>query len=82
MPIAESSPILPLRRWTVADYRQMLAAGVLTPDDRVELLDGQIIEMVPQDPPHASTTYGVHTSLKHLALAPPTPQFWGEKSEN
>ncbi|MBD2029494.1 Uma2 family endonuclease [Phormidium sp. FACHB-322] len=32
----------------------MISAGILTPEDRVELLDGQIVEMVPQDPPHAS----------------------------
>ncbi|PSN19937.1 hypothetical protein C7271_04685 [filamentous cyanobacterium CCP5] len=43
-----------LKRWTVDDYHRMIEAGILTPDDRVELLDGQIVEMVPRDPPHAS----------------------------
>ncbi|MBE9160325.1 Uma2 family endonuclease [Nodosilinea sp. LEGE 06152] len=43
-----------LKRWTVDDYHRMISAGILTPDDRVELLDGQIVEMAPQDPPHAS----------------------------
>jgi len=43
-----------LKRWTVDDYHRMMAVGILTPDDRVELLEGQIIEMVPPDPPHAS----------------------------
>jgi Uma2 family endonuclease len=55
--VLTSSPItvgLPLKRWTVDDYHRMIAAGILTPEDRVELLDGQIIEMVPQNPPHAS----------------------------
>jgi Uma2 family endonuclease len=47
---------LPQRRWTVDEYHRMVAAGILTSRDRVELLDGQIIEMVPQEPPHASTT--------------------------
>jgi Uma2 family endonuclease len=47
---------LPQRRWTVAEYHRMIAAGILTANDRVELLDGYIIEMVPQEPPHASTT--------------------------
>jgi Uma2 family endonuclease len=47
---------LPQRRWTVDEYHRMVAAGILTAGDRVELLDGQIIEMVPQEPPHASTT--------------------------
>jgi Uma2 family endonuclease len=44
----------------------MIAAGVLTPDDQVELLDGLIIEMVPQDPPHASTTDESSDYLKSL----------------
>jgi len=34
----------------------MIAAGILTSSDRVELLDGHIIETVLQEPPHASTT--------------------------
>jgi Uma2 family endonuclease len=44
------------RRWTVDEYHRMIAGGILTARDRVELLDGHIIEMVPQEPPHASTT--------------------------
>jgi Uma2 family endonuclease len=51
----ESIPELLLKRWTVADYRHMFASRVLTSDDCVELLDGQIIEMGPQDWFHAST---------------------------
>jgi Uma2 family endonuclease len=46
----------PLRQWTVDEYHRIIATGILTPRDRVELLDGYIIEMVPQEPPHASTT--------------------------
>jgi Uma2 family endonuclease len=55
-PIASPFLDLPLRRWTVEDYHRMIAAGVLTGDDRVELIRGQIITMAPQDPPHASNT--------------------------
>ena len=43
-----------LKHWTVDDYHRMIATGILTPHDRVELLEGQVVEMVPQDPPHAS----------------------------
>jgi Uma2 family endonuclease len=55
-----------LKRWTVDDYHRMISAGILTPDDRVELLDGQIIEMAPQDPPHASRIDGGGDYLKAL----------------
>lgn len=47
---------LPLKRWSVDEYHRLIAAGIITSNHHVELLDGQIVEMVPQDPPHASTT--------------------------
>ncbi len=41
-----------LAKWTLADYHQMIEAGIL--DDRqVELLRGEIIEMAPEGEPHA-----------------------------
>jgi len=45
---------LTLKQWTVEDYHRMLRAGILSSEDRVELLEGQIVEMVPQNPPQAS----------------------------
>lgn len=47
---------LSLKRWTVAEYHQIIASGIIAPDTPVELIHGQIIEMVPQQPPHAATT--------------------------
>ncbi|GAB4362631.1 MAG: Uma2 family endonuclease [Cyanophyceae cyanobacterium] len=43
--------MLTLAQWTVADYHRMIAAGVLA-DRRVELLNGQIVEMAPEGPEH------------------------------
>lgn len=39
-------------RWTIDDYHQMIAAGILA-DRRVELLDGVIVEMSPEGTPHS-----------------------------
>lgn len=44
-----------LAKWTVADYHQMIRAGILE-GRQVELLAGEIHQMVPEDPPH--TFYG------------------------
>jgi Uma2 family endonuclease len=47
---------LPRRhRLTVADYCRMAEVGILDPDSRVELIDGDIIDMAPPDSPHAAT---------------------------
>lgn len=37
--------LLDVRLFTVKDYHRMAEAGILDPDERVELLDGQIIKM-------------------------------------
>ena len=42
------------RQFTVDEYERMGAAGILGEDDRVELLDGEIVEMTPIGPRHAS----------------------------
>ncbi len=41
------------RRFTVEEYHRMGRAGLFTEHDRVELLDGQIVEMTPIGPGHA-----------------------------
>jgi Uma2 family endonuclease len=57
---------LPLvtRSFTVDEYHRMVEAGILREDDRVELLDGQIVEMSPIGPRHA----GCVSALNHLLI--------------
>ncbi|BAY61661.1 hypothetical protein NIES22_17280 [Calothrix brevissima NIES-22] len=54
------------RLWTVEEYHRMIDAGILNANDRVELLDGRIIQMSPQKPPHAGTTQRVDRYLQDL----------------
>lgn len=41
------------RRFSVEEYHRMVRAGILKEDDRVELIEGAIIEMTPIGPRHA-----------------------------
>jgi Uma2 family endonuclease len=41
-------------RITVDEYHRMAEVGLLAPDARVELIEGEIIDMAPIGPPHSS----------------------------
>jgi hypothetical protein len=41
--------------YTAAQYFGLVERGLLCADERVELLDGLIVAMPPQTPPHAGT---------------------------
>jgi Uma2 family endonuclease len=65
---------LTLAKWTLDEYHQMIASGIL--DDRhVELLQGEIVEMSPERELHAysSTSSGVYLTrlLGDLAIIRP-----------
>lgn len=56
------------RRFNVTEYYQMAEAGILTPDDRVELIAGEIIKMSPIGSPHAACVSRL-TRLLHNQIA-------------
>lgn len=58
----------PVWRVSVDKYHEMIAAGVLTEDDDVELLEGLIVPRMSKKPPHSGFTSDLMTSL--LALLP------------
>lgn len=49
---SETPPPFPMHRFTVAEYRQLGELGVLVPEDRVELLEGWIVEKMNHRPAH------------------------------
>lgn len=52
------------KRWTRAEYERLLRHGVLGEDDHVQLIDGEIIELAPQGPPHATAVSLIHRALQ------------------
>lgn len=52
---SSQTPPLPIRRFSVDEYRRLGEVGVLSPDDRVELLEGWIVEKKNQRPIHGFT---------------------------
>ena len=47
---------LPTHRFTVADFERMIEAGILTEDDRVELIEGEVVEMAAIGRRHSEST--------------------------
>jgi Uma2 family endonuclease len=63
---APQDPVAP-ETWTAEQYMALIDQGVLGPDDRVELLEGVIVSMAPQNVPHAAGVFRAHHAL-HRAL--------------
>jgi Uma2 family endonuclease len=55
-------------RFDVDDYHRMAAAGILGPEDRVELIEGEIVDMAPIGSVHGGTVVGL-TELVARAVA-------------
>lgn len=54
------------RRFTVDEYYRMADTGILTEDDRVELLDGEIVKLSPIGPRHAATVTDLQYALHRV----------------
>lgn len=57
----------PRRRFTAEEVLRMVETGILSDDEPVELLDGELHVMTPQDPWHATTTKRVERLLEEAA---------------
>lgn len=74
--LPEKLPVAPaavpddfILRLSVKQYHQMIEAGILTADDRVELLEGWLVYKMAKNPPHRVTARLVRAALEALIPA-------------
>ncbi len=68
---APADSFYPLHRFSVDQYEKMIQAGILTSEDRVELIEGIVVQKMTQHPPHA-----VAIDYTQDALRPLLPDGW------
>src|SRR5207253_8662178 len=61
-----------IARFSVARYQRMIETGILTSEDKVELLENYVVLKMPRNPPHDST---IQQTLEKLF--PYRPAGWG-----
>ena len=76
----------PRRLFTVDEYHQMADVGIFGPEERVELIDGEIIQMSPIGPRHAGAVINITRLLvtrlgDRAVLSPQNPVVIRPRSE-
>jgi Uma2 family endonuclease len=59
-------PAWPIKRFTVAEYHRLIDTGILKSGDPYELLEGWIVQKMPNNPPHASTVTRTYRRIDRL----------------
>lgn len=59
-------PDVPIYRLSVAQYHAMAEAGIVTEDDRVELLQGWLVAKMSKNPPHVLASTLIRQALEAL----------------
>jgi Uma2 family endonuclease len=62
--VTESGPYPSIRRLTVSEAILMVDVGIVRKDERVELLEGLLVETAPQGPLHSSATTSLGDRLR------------------
>ena len=65
--LLERNPWVTRRKFDVAEYHRLAEAGILHEDDRVELIEGEIVEMVPIGSDHSGTVNALNHALMSAA---------------
>jgi Uma2 family endonuclease len=74
------------KRFTIEEYHRMAEAGILHEDDRVELIDGEIVEMSPIGKHHAAIVNRLNAIIteqvgRRAIISPKNPLLLSDDSE-
>lgn len=77
---------MPIRRFSVEEYYRLAEVGILGPEDKVELINGEIVKMSPIGPRHAGVVITINKLLPTLLgeqylLSPQNPVRLSSYSE-
>ena len=56
--------------WTRMEYDRMVEAGVFPPDSRLELIEGEIVDMTPQGSGHVTAVHLIAEVLRNVFGVP------------
>jgi Uma2 family endonuclease len=51
-PTTQAADGVPRMRWTLAEFERLIEVGILTEDDRIELIQGELVPMAPKGNRH------------------------------
>jgi len=63
---ADIAFLLPRRKFTREEYSRLVESGILGENERVELIEGDIIQMAPVNPEHVTETLGLYERIRRL----------------
>ena len=84
--MAVDTAVVARRLFTVEEFHRMGEAGVIAPEERVELIEGEIVAMSPIDDRHLNGTILANFALSHrlgteVVISVQNPLLLGEGSE-
>ena len=71
--------------WTVEEFERLFDAGFFAPDARLELIEGEVLEKMTQNEPHAValslTEFALSGVFANCYVRTQQPMIWGETSK-
>jgi Uma2 family endonuclease len=82
----EDTPVsVRTKLWTRDQYERLVEIGAFAPEERVQLIEGEIVEMTPQSAAHAAAIelvqHALHKAVPALSVRVQSPLALGAESE-